>query len=71
MVCPEVEATLPRGGGVAMSIELMFLLFLISVILCGVGGAVVKRREIQVPKMALIIFHLIYITGLVAVYIRL
>jgi len=49
----------------------MILLFLISVILCGVGGAGVKRLEIQVPKMALVIFHLLYITGLVAAYVLL
>ena len=54
-----------------MSIGLMFLLFLISVVLCGVAGAIVKQREIQVPRLALIIFHLIYITGLVATYILL
>jgi hypothetical protein len=54
-----------------MSIGMMFLLFLLSVTLCGVAGAIVKRREIQVPKLALVIFHLIYITGLVAVYILL
>ncbi|MFW9789115.1 MAG: hypothetical protein ACFFE2_15665 [Candidatus Thorarchaeota archaeon] len=54
-----------------MSIVLMFLLFLVSVILCGVAGAIVKRYEIQVPRLALVIFHVIYITGLVAVYILL
>ena len=54
-----------------MSIELMFLLFLLSVILCAVGGALVKRYDIQVPKVALVIFHLIYIAGLVATYILL
>jgi hypothetical protein len=52
-----------------MSIGLMFLLFFLSVILCAVAGAVVKRREIQVPKVVLFIFHLVYITGLVAAYI--
>jgi hypothetical protein len=52
-----------------MSIELMFLLFLLSVILCAVGGALVKRYEIQVPRVALVIFHLIYMFGLVAAYI--
>ena len=66
-----MEAAVPKGGGVAMSIGLMFLLFLISVILCGVGGGVVKRREIQVPKLVLVVFHLLYITGLVAAYILL
>ena len=54
-----------------MSIGMMFLLFLLSVILCAVAGAIVKRREIQVPKLVLVIFHLIYITGLVAAYILL
>jgi len=49
-----------------MSIELFLTLFVVSVILCGVAGAIVKRREIQVPS---VIFHLIYITGLVAAYI--
>ncbi|MGY5881275.1 MAG: hypothetical protein RTV31_13560 [Candidatus Thorarchaeota archaeon] len=48
-----------------MSIEMMFLLFLISVILCGVGGAVVKRYDIQLSRIAMVIFHAIYITGLV------
>ena len=54
-----------------MSIGLMLLLFFLSVILCGVAGAIVKRREIQVPRLALVIFHVIYITGLVASYILL
>jgi len=54
-----------------MSIELMALLFLISVTLCGVAGVIVKRQEIQVPKLVLVSFHLIYITGLVASYILL
>ena len=52
-----------------MSIGLMFLLFLLSVIMCGVAGTIVKRHEIQVPKLALVIFHVVYFTGLVAVYI--
>jgi hypothetical protein len=54
-----------------MSIELMVLLFVVSVILCAVGGEIVKRHEIQVPRVALVIFHLIYISGLVAAYILL
>jgi hypothetical protein len=54
-----------------MSIGMMFLFFLFSVTLCGVAGSIVKRREIQVPKLALVIFHLIYITGLVTTYILL
>lgn len=54
-----------------MSIGLMLLLFIISVILCGVAGEVVKRRETQVPKLALVLFHILYITGLVAAYILL
>jgi hypothetical protein len=54
-----------------MSIGLMLLLFILSVILCGAAGAIVKRREIQVPPLALVTFHVIYITGLVATYILL
>jgi hypothetical protein len=54
-----------------MSIGLMLLLFFLSVILCGVAGDIVKRRDIRVPKMALVAFHVIYITGLVAAYILL
>ena len=54
-----------------MSIGLMLLLFFLSVILCGAGGAIVKRRDIKVPNLVLIAFHVIYITGLVVVYILL
>lgn len=54
-----------------MSVELMFLLFLLSVILCAICGAVVKRLELKVPKLALVIFHLVYIAGLAAAYILL
>jgi len=54
-----------------MSIELMVMLFIISVIVCAVSGDIVRRRGIQVPKMTLVIFHLIFITGLVATYILL
>jgi hypothetical protein len=54
-----------------MSIGLMFLLFLISVIICGVAGAFVKRRDIQIHKVTLVIFHLVYITGFMAAYILL
>ena len=64
-----MEATIQ--GGIVVSIGLMALLFFLSVILCGVAGAIVKRREIQVPRLALVIFHVIYITGLVAAYILL
>ncbi|MGY5854225.1 MAG: hypothetical protein RTU92_11710 [Candidatus Thorarchaeota archaeon] len=49
-----------------MSIEMILTLFFVSVILCGVAGAIVKRYEIQIPKMILVIFHIIYITGLLA-----
>ena len=54
-----------------MSIALMFLLFLLSIILCGVVGVIVKRQKMLVPKSALVVFHLIYITGLAAAYILL
>jgi len=47
------------------------MLFLLSVILCAVGGALVKRFDIQVPKMALVVFHVIFIAGLVTAYILL
>jgi len=54
-----------------MSIELMLLLFVLSVVLCGVGGALVKRWDIQVPRVALVIFHLVYISGLAAAFMLL
>ncbi|MFX1484222.1 MAG: hypothetical protein ACFFCP_13665 [Promethearchaeota archaeon] len=54
-----------------MSIELMALLFLLSIILCWVGGEVVRRRNIHIPRIALAIFHLVYIAGLVASFVYL
>ncbi|MFW9805877.1 MAG: hypothetical protein ACFFFK_04050 [Candidatus Thorarchaeota archaeon] len=54
-----------------MSIELMILTFLTSVILCAVAGDVVKRKGIRIPRVTLVVFHLIYIIGLVASYILL
>jgi hypothetical protein len=65
------NVSLNKVGGIVMSIGSMFLLFLISVILCGIAGEVVKRKELHVSKMALAIFHVIYIGGLVTAYILL
>jgi hypothetical protein len=52
-----------------MTIEMIFALFVVSVVLCGVAGSLVKRWEVQVPRLALVVFHLIYFTGLVAAFI--
>ena len=54
-----------------MSIGLMVLLFLVSVILCGVAGATVKRSGIHINRVGLVVFHLVYISGLVASYLLL
>lgn len=54
-----------------MSIGLVVLLFLVSVILCGVSGAAVKRSRVQINRVALVVFHLVYISGLVASYLLL
>ncbi len=54
-----------------MSIELMILLFILSIVLCWGGAEIAKRRDIRIPKVAVVLFHLIYISGLVAAYILL
>ncbi|MFW9975667.1 MAG: hypothetical protein ACFFDQ_10400 [Candidatus Thorarchaeota archaeon] len=54
-----------------MSIQLILILFIASIILCWGGGELVKRRNIKIPKLILVIFHVIYIAGLVASYILL
>jgi hypothetical protein len=46
-------------------------LFVLSIILCAVGGDIVRRRGIHIPRIAMVAFHLVYITGLVASFILL
>ncbi|MHA2025282.1 MAG: hypothetical protein ACW98U_05205 [Candidatus Thorarchaeota archaeon] len=54
-----------------MSIEMMVFLFVLSIILCAAGGDIVRRRNIRIPRNAVVLFHLIYIAGLVASFLYL
>ncbi|MFW9957877.1 MAG: hypothetical protein ACFFCT_07400 [Candidatus Odinarchaeota archaeon] len=54
-----------------MSIDVMILLFVLSIIFCWGGSEMVKRRNIRIPKIPLALFHLVYVIGLVAAYILL
>ncbi|MHA1951148.1 MAG: hypothetical protein ACXAAO_02455 [Candidatus Thorarchaeota archaeon] len=54
-----------------MSIEMMIILFVLSIIVCTGAQEIVKRRSIQIPKVASVLFHIVFIAGLVASFVLL
>ncbi|MHA2423544.1 MAG: hypothetical protein ACXAEF_02080 [Candidatus Thorarchaeota archaeon] len=41
-------------------------LLVLSIIACAIGGEIVKRKEIQINRWILLVFHLLYGVGLIA-----
>lgn len=54
-----------------MDILSSFLIFIISVIVCAVAGTVTRRKNIQLSRIGLIVFHAFYIVGMVSIMILL
>ena len=49
-----------------MDIITIAIVFILSIIACALGGEVVRRKEIQINRIAMLLFHILYGIGLVA-----
>ena len=54
-----------------MDILSSFLLFIASVSICAIAGAVTKRKGIELNRIGLIAFHVLYLVGLFSAMILL